>query len=88
MALVEPQTQLSIQGSSSIVSGSTSEEREAVWAIWLSMVTPRKSCSPPSLLLPFRFPVFEKFFQSCISQRVFKQRLEYAVRHRADMTAG
>lgn len=55
------------------------------------------SASPPptsssdwfalALLLSLRLPVVEKLFQAHIGQRMFKQRLEYAVRHRADVTA-
>ncbi len=47
-----------------------------------------KSCpSLRSLLLSFRLPVIEKLFQPRIGERMFKQGLEDAIGHRADMSA-
>ncbi len=48
-----------------------------------------KSCpSLLSLLVTFRLPVVEKLFQARIGERMFKQGLEDAIRHCADVSAG
>jgi len=50
---------------------------------------PLKSCpSLLSLLLTFRLPVVKKLFQARIGERMFKQRLEDAIGHGADVSAG